>query len=131
MANLALSGRPSLATLQPGYEHQLNNIVAGEDLVAGDMVYIKSDGKAWKANGTADTAPAYYDGIVLQAATAGDGVSVHRGIVVHYGSGMTPGARYYISATAGRLDSAPTTGGTVPAAKAVDATRLYIFLPTR
>ena len=131
MANLTKNGRPSLATVQPGYEHQHNNLVAGEALVAGDFVYIHSGGTVRKANGTAANAAAKYDGVVLQAAEIGDGVSVHQGVTIHYGSGLTPGARYYLATTAGLLSDAPTTGGDVPCAKAIDATRIYVIPPTR
>lgn len=131
MANLVKSGRPSLATLEPGYEHQHNNLVAGEALDYGDFVYIASTGKVMKANGTAANAAALYDGVVLQAAAINDGVSIHQGVTIHYGSGLTPGARYYLATTAGLLSDAATTGGTVPCAKAVDSSRIFVIPPTR
>ena len=44
---------------------------------------------------------------------------------MNYGSGLTPGAMYYLSGTtAGGLDTATSTGGTAPIAFALDTTRI-------
>lgn len=133
MANLTKSGRPSLATLEPGYEHQHNNLLAGEALDYGDFVYVASSGKVMKASGAAANAASLHEGVVLQAAAINDGVSIHQGVTINYGSGLTPGARYYLSTTAGLLSDTATTGSpaTNPVAKAVDTTRIYIIPPTR
>jgi hypothetical protein len=42
-------------------------------------------------------------------------------------AGLTPGARYYVSATAGALDDAATTGGTVAVAIAIDTTDIMVI----
>jgi hypothetical protein len=127
MAEISKSGRPSLATLQPGYEHQINGLVAGEALAEGDFVYIKNDGKVYKATGAAANAAARARGVVLQAAAAGDGVTVLNGVVVRYGAGLTPGAQYFLSGTvAGGLADAASTGGTAEIAYAVDDTRIKV-----
>jgi len=60
------------------------------------------------------------------AAATGEAVTLYRNVTFHYGSGLTPGASYYVGATAGRLDSAATTGGTVEVAYAVDTTRIFV-----
>lgn len=121
-------GTVSLATVEPGYEHQINGLVAGETLVKGDLVYIKAaDGRAWKATGAAANAAAVVRGMVLMGAVAGDGVSIHRGVVVNYGTGLSPNASYFLSGTvAGGLADAASTGGTAEIAYAIDATRIYI-----
>lgn len=128
MAELSKSGTPSLATVQPGAEHQINGLVAGEAIAAGDFVYIKAaDGKVWKATGAAANAAAVARGIVLQAAAAGDAVTVLRGVSVRYGAGLTPAASYYLSGTvAGGLADAASTGGTSEIAYAIDATRIFV-----
>ena len=126
MAELT-KGTVSLATLEPGYEHQINGLVAGETLAKGDFVYIKSDGKAWKATGAAANAAAVVRGIVLMPAVAGDGVTILRGVVVNYGTSLTPNASYYLSgAVAGGLADAASTGGTTEIAYAIDATRIFV-----
>lgn len=121
-------GTVSLATVEPGYEHQLNGLLAGETLVKGDLVYIKAaDGRVWKATGAAANAAAVVRGMVLMGAVAGDGVSIHRGIVVNYGTALTISAPLYLSGTvAGGLADAASTGGTVEIAYPIDAVRVYI-----
>lgn len=121
---------PSLATVEPGYEHQINGVRAGEALAAGDFVYIKeSDGRVYKAIGTTLNAEAARArGVVLQAAVAGDGVTILHGVVVYWSTALRPGVNYHLSATAaGLLNDAATTGGVNPVAFAIDATRLFVF----
>lgn len=128
MAAVAKSGRPSLATLEPGYEHQINGLRAGEAIAAGDFVYIKSDNSVWLATGAAANAAAKAVGIVFQAAAVDDGVSIYHGVVCHYGSGLTPNTPYYLSgATAGAIVDVASTGGTSPLAYSIDDTRIYIL----
>jgi hypothetical protein len=122
---------PSLSTRGPCPAHRPTGLVAGEALVAGDVVYVKSDGKLWKANGTAANAAALAVGMVLLPSSVGEAATPVFGCCVNYASGMTPGARLYVSATAGKLDDAPTTGGTVPFAIVWDATQIYILPPVR
>lgn len=127
MAVLSKSGTPSLATVTPCAAHQLSNLVAGEAIAAGDACYVKSDGLVWRSNGTAATAPAKVDGFAPKAYVVGEAVTLFFDVNFAYGSGLTPGARYYAAATAGQLDTAATTGGTAPVAFAVDATRIHVF----
>jgi hypothetical protein len=131
MATLTKSGTPSLSTRTPGPEHRPSGLLAGEDIAAGDMVYVKSDGKLWRANGTAANAAALAVGMAAAAAKSGFPCTPVFGVCVNYGSGLTPGARYYVSATAGALDDGATTGGTVPVAFAWDTTQIYVLPPTR
>lgn len=128
MAEIAKSGRPSLATQLPGAEHQINGVVAGEAIAAGDFVYIKqSDGRVYKATGAAANEAARARGIVFQAAVAGDGVTIMHGITCHYGAALAPGVPLYLSGTvAGGLADAASTGGTAEIAYPVDSTRIKI-----
>ncbi|HEU4588148.1 MAG TPA: hypothetical protein VFS11_05855 [Gemmatimonadales bacterium] len=108
----------------------VSGLLAGEALVAGDAVYIKSDGKLWKSNGTAVNAAAACIGFAAGDTDAGEACTVF-GIGSRWrydkAGGLTPGANYYIAATAGRLDTAATTGGLVPVAKAVSTTDLILI----
>ena len=125
MADLVKSGTPSLSTLTPDHSCQVGSgLLAGEAIAAGDVCYIKSDGKVWKSNGTAANAAAKADGIAMRASAVGEAVTIMRNVEMHYGASLTPGARYYVSATAGALADAASTGGTAPVAFAVDATRI-------
>lgn len=126
MADLVKSGTPSLSTVTPCPAHHISGLVAGESVAAGDLCYVKSDGKVWRSIGTAANAAAKCDGMALQAAAVGDGCSVYFDVNVRYGATLTPGARYYVGAAAGALADAATTGGTGPVAFAIDATRIRI-----
>ena len=86
---------------------------AGETVAAGNLIYLKaSDARWWKAD--ADTTAASDDvllGIAQGAGTAG--VAITNGVLI-YGrdsnqSGMTPGATYYVSGTAGAISATPGT----------------------
>ena len=126
MSTLTKVGTPSPSTLLIPANCKLTGLVAGEAIAAGDACYIKSDGKIWKATGTAANAAAQVDGFAAEAASVGEAVTLVWDVNLRYGSGMTPGAKYYLSATAGALDDAATTGGTAWIAKAIDATRLWV-----
>jgi hypothetical protein len=127
MAAVAKSGSPSLATTLPCPAHTISGLLAGEAITIGDLCYVKSDGKIWKSDGDAANAAAKVDGIALQAAAAGEAVSLYFDVTVRYGAGMTPGARLYLSTDAGLISDSSTTGGTAPIGFVVDATRIRIW----
>lgn len=108
---------------------QVAGLEAGEAIDACAPCYIAAaDGKVYMSNGTAANAAAKVDGFSAQAAAAGQGVTLLQpGNRFRYGSGLTIAALYYLAATAGRLDTAATTGGLVPIAKAISATDI-LFL---
>lgn len=131
MATITKSAQASVSTVNVPAANKLSGLIAGEDIAALDSCYIKSDGKVWKSNGTSANAAALCDGFAAVKAKAGEAVTLVRGVNAHYGASLTPGARLYVSATAGALDDAATTGGTVPVAVVIDSTRIYILHPTR
>lgn len=126
MATLAKTGTPSLSGVLPPQNAQLAGLLTGEAIAAGDLCYIKSDGKIWRSNGTAATAPAACTGIALEACAVGEACTIAWNVNMRYGAGLTPGAKLYVSATAGAVDDAATTGGTAPIGYVVDATRIHI-----
>lgn len=129
MSLISKSGTPSLSSVLPPATQRLSGLLAGEAIAAGDACYVKSDGKVWRANGTNADAAARVRGFAAMAAASGEAVTLVWGVNMHYGSGLTPGADYYLGATAGRLDTATTTGGTAAIAYAVDATRIHVLAP--
>lgn len=126
MAQIAKSGTPSLASLLPQGADVLAGLLAGEALDHFDACYIKSDGKVWKSNGTSANAAAKVDGYASKATAVNEAVTLYKNVRVRYGAGMTPGTRVYLSATAGTLSDAATTGGTAPIGFVVDATRVHL-----
>jgi hypothetical protein len=129
MALLARNADASVDASTAMFAEQVSGLVAGEAIGATDACYIKAaDGMVYKSNGTAANAAAKVDGFAAQAAAAGQGVTLFgRGLRMGYGTGLTIGALYYLAATAGRLDTAATTGGTVAIAKAITATDVRII----
>lgn len=127
MAAVTLTGTPSLATTVPCPAHTIGGLLAGEAIGAGHLCYIKSDGKVWKSNGTAADAAAQVAGIALVATAVGEAVSLYHGVTVRYGAGLTPGAKLFVSTTAGLIEDAATTGGTAPIGVVIDATRVHIW----
>ena len=108
---------------------QITGLVAGEDLDPAAPCYIKSaDGKVYMSNGTAANEAAEVVGFTPRAVKSGQPVTVFgRGTRFSYGSGLTPGDRYFIGATAGRLDTAATTGDAVGVAQAITSTDIRVI----
>lgn len=128
MALLARATDASVDASTGMFAEQISALVAGEAIDACAACYIKAaDGKVYMSNGTAADAAAKVDGFSAQAAAAGQGVTLlGRGTRMRYGTGLTIAALYYLGTTAGRLDTATTTGGTVALAKAISATDIVI-----
>lgn len=103
-------------------------LVAGEALLAAAPCYIKaSDGKVWMSNGTGANEAAEIDGFTGKAYAVGEPVSLWgRGVIFEYATGMTIGAPLYIGTTAGRLDTATTTGDAVGVARTISATHIRV-----
>ena len=114
----------SLSSITPPQNDQITGLLAGEAIAAGDVCYIHTDGLIYRSIGTADNAAAKAVGIAPGAAAAGQACTLYRNVQFAYGSGLTPGALYYVAGTAGRLDTAATTGGLVPVAFAVTTERI-------
>lgn len=128
MADLAKSGTPSLATLNPPPSQQ-KTLPAFTDMAAGDMVYIKSDGTFALTDGTALDAKSDWWGMINRACKAGQPVTAYWGVEFRYGASLTPGAPYYIDTVAGGLDTATTTGGTTRCAFATGTDTIFILPP--
>lgn len=104
---------------------QLSGYLAGEAIDAGAPCYVATaDGRVYMSNGTANNAAAKVDGFAAAGAASGEAVTLYgRGAIFEYGSGLTVSALYYVAATAGRLDTAATTGGLIAVAKVLPGGR--------
>jgi hypothetical protein len=116
---------PDLSTLE--LAPQITGLVAGEDLLVVAPCYIKtSDGLVYQSNGTASAEAAEFVGFTARATKSGQPVTLFSlGACFRYGafSGQA-GDLLYVAATAGRLDTAATTGGLAPIARILDTTRI-------
>src|SRR5690349_6335609 len=129
MALITKASDASLAANSAMFAPQRSGLEAGEAIDAFAPCYIKtSDGKVYMSNGTNADAAAAFDGITPRASASGDtSVSLFGiGTKLRYATGLTPGSKYYIGATAGRLDTAATTGDAVGVAKSINATTIRI-----
>ena len=127
------TGRISNTMMPVGAGSETDSIVSSENLSAGNLVNIWSDGgvtKVRKADAT--TAGKEANGFVLSAVTSPAAAVVHRISQSNTQmSVLTPGSTYYLSTTAcGVVSTAPSASGNVvqSVGKAFDATTL-IFEP--
>ncbi len=129
MAEIAKSGTPSLATVGPDPGAcKLPTLLAGENIAAGDACYIKSDGLVWRSNGASIAPAAKVRGFAPTKANTGEPITLVYHVVLNYGSGLTPGADYFLSTTVlGGLTDVSAGGGTAPIAAAIDATRVFVL----
>lgn len=102
---------------------------AGEALDAVAACYKKaSDGLWYMSIGTAVNEAARCMGFTARATALGQAVTIYRlGARFRYGTGLTIGGLLYVAGTAGRLDTAPTTGGLVGIAEVISATDIQII----
>jgi hypothetical protein len=108
---------------------QITGLMSGEALDVAAPCYLKtSDGKVWMSNGTAATEPAEIIGFTARAVSGADQpVTLYgKGTRFSYGTGLTPGNILYIGATAGRLDTAATTGDAVGVAQCITTTDIRV-----
>ena len=111
------------------FASQVPDLVAGEDLDVVAPCYIKSsDGKIYMSNGTAANEAAETIGFSARAVKSGQPVTLFgKGARFGYGSGLTPGDKYFIGATAGRLDTVATTGDATGVAIALTAKDIRVI----
>lgn len=86
----------------------ITDIVAGESVVFGNVVYLKSDGKFWKAS-NAGIATAGLLAIALESKSADQAVKVLvRGFVRDDDYNMTVGGQLYLGTAGGIVQTIPT-----------------------
>jgi hypothetical protein len=83
--------------------------VAGEDLIAGDIVFLHTDGKFYKADASADDVNAQARGVVAKLQKTGEGVSVYYDVHMGGFTSLTPGGPVFLGNTPGVPDLAAGT----------------------
>lgn len=105
---------------------------AGENLVAGNICYLKSDGKFWKAKGDAEATTKGRLLIALASISANaTGLFLVRGYYTD--SGLTAGGTYFIStSTAGaKATTAPSSGNFARVVGWAMSTTSFYFDPSK
>lgn len=106
---LDTDGRFNLSTMPVGIGPDTATLVASEDLSAGDIVSIWDDGGIAKVR-KADASNGYRaDGFVKSNVTSSQNALVYFEGPNTGKSGLTAGARYYLSATPGGITDTPVT----------------------
>jgi hypothetical protein len=122
------------SSMLPNTDSDTSTLPSSENLAAGDLVNIWSDSGTLKVRkADASSAAKRADGYVLASVTSpANAVVYHDGAITGL-TGLTLGARYYLSTTAGSVvveASAPTASGSVVqyVGQAVSTTKL-LFQP--
>ncbi len=108
-----------------------NTYIAGVALAACEVVYISAADTVLKGDADASDATAAVIGFAKAAALITDPVSIVSDGLLGGFSGLTAGARYYLSATAGAITATPPTGSNrhvVQVGYAKSATELQILI---
>jgi len=131
---LDATGRFDISMMPVGLGPEADSITAGENLAAGDFVNIYSDSgaaKCRKADGSTSGKEA--KGFVLAVATTGNPATVYRiSQLNNQKTGMTPGAKQYLSASVpgGTQESVPTgTGQTLQLLGIAKSATEVVFAP--
>ncbi len=112
-------------------ETKLGGLVTGEAIVAGHACVIKSDGKVYKA-GTAvvtGTMSVGFDGFAMRNYGSGDPITLIGDgniIMLDANAGLTAGADYWLSATAGVLSDAKIAGVDTPVARGFSTSAIRV-----
>lgn len=119
---MALVTRSTKASVEVGSAQRSPQVIgiAGEDIDMAAPCYIDTTtGKIYMADGTAANQKAVLAGFAVRQANTGEAVTLHGvGTVFHYtDTAGSYGAKLYIAATKGRLDTAATTGDAVGVAQ--------------
>ncbi len=108
---LDATGRLDTSMMPVGIGADTKILAASENLAAGDLINVWTDSgtaKARKADATVAGKEA--NGFVLAAVTLGNNATVYFDGTNNQLSALTPGAVYYLSATAGGITTTPPSG---------------------
>ena len=129
MADITKVAGASMDASTGFFAPQITGLIAGEDLDVAAPCYIKSDGKVYMADGSLANALAVVAGFTPRAVTSGQPVTLFGvGARFRYGSGLTPGALFYLSGTAGALADAAETGHPTALAQAINSTDIRVLV---
>jgi len=115
MIQLNAGGKLDETMMPPGIGADTADILASEDISAGDIVNVWDNAgtsNIRKANATTNGMVA--NGFILAAVVSGDTAQVYFGGTNNQLSGMTPGTRQYLDTTSGLItETPPATPGNV------------------
>lgn len=131
MANLSIAGTNQVGDSTPGYgvrpanDYDPFNILMDVDVVAGQLVYMKTN-----KHGALATATTGALGVALETKKAGMKVAVAlRGKVAGFTTVQDPGTPVFTSATAGAIADATASGADIVGTYCGDGMILFNFPP--
>lgn len=90
------------------------SFTAGENLIAGDICYLKSDGKFWKANSTDNTKIPCTTMATATILADASGIFLFLGTLKDGTLSLTVGGNIYVSTTDGTItQTAPSSSGNI------------------
>jgi hypothetical protein len=103
MADISVTA-VNVALATGGSNATRKNVTYGEAVTQGQSVYLKSDGKWWKADSNAtESAGSAGVGVALTKGSADDPGIVITGGLMNLGATLTAGAPYFVSSAAGGI----------------------------
>ena len=113
IAALDSTGRWDPSTMPVGVNPEADSILASESIGAGSFVNIYTNGGVVNCrNADASSSGKEAHGFALAAVTSGQSAMVYRvGQANTQLTGMTPGAKQFLSTTGTRTETCPTTSG--------------------
>jgi len=114
-------------------QDETETLTAGESLVAGDICYLKSDGKYWKTDADAEATSKGQIRMSLATISADATGLFSREGYTWTTSGLTAGSTYYLSTTAGsKTVTAPSaTGDIIRPIGYARSTTVFVFEPSQ
>lgn len=114
--NLTMGAYNIIATASPSSDHTASGLIAsmtvGESVVFGDVLYMKSDGKLWKSDASADTTMPVMAMAIASISADAAGQVLLQGFVRDDTYAMTVGGVVFASTTAGAVtQTAPSSTG--------------------
>lgn len=107
---LDAAGKLSSTMMPTGVGADTVSVAASENLAAGDLVNVYDDSGAKCRKADADDPAKFCVGFVLASVESPNNATIYLEGQNTQVSGMTPGARQYLSGTAGGITETPPTG---------------------
>lgn len=134
MALVTVSATAGFDAISAASAPQISDgLIAGADLGSASQLitpcYIKgADGKVYPTDATAADEKAVFAGFAVRFVKTGEPVTLFGvGLKFEYAAGLTPGTKLFLAATAGRLDTAATTGDALGIVQCVTATMVRVI----
>lgn len=124
------SARAGIDTSSAMFCDQITGLIAGEALDIVSPCLIDTDGLVYMCGSTSGSPGEVgaVAGFTARAVASGEPVTLFgEGARFQYGASLTPGAKFYVGATAGRLDDGATAFDDVGVAQVLTATDIRII----